>query len=285
MKDSPAIPSSVRALFDLTGQVAIITGGAGLLGRQHASAIAEAGGHAVLVDLAEEAAVRSTEEITRQFGVEAVGIRADVTVKSDVEAMVRAVVEKFGRIDILINNAALTAKGGSARAREYFAPFEEYPLDLWEQALRVNLTGTFLCSQAVGRVMVRQRRGVVLNIASDVGTISPDHRVYEGVVNPYTKEPFNTPIGYATTKAGIINLTRYLATYWADKGIRVNCLSPGGVADAHEPQFVKNVSSRVPLGRMARPDEYKGTVLFLVSEASSYMTGGNLIVDGGRTAW
>ncbi len=284
MKDSPALATSVRALFDLAGQVAIITGGAGLLGRQHASSIAEAGGHAVLIDLDGEAAARSAEEITQRFGVEAVGMRADITVKADVEAMVRAVVEQFSRIDILINNAALTAKGGSIRAREYFAPFEEYPLDLWEQALRVNLTGAFLCSQAVGRVMVRQRRGVILNIASDVGTISPDHRIYEGVVNPHTKEPFNTPIGYATTKAGLINLTRYLATYWADKGIRVNCLSPGGVADAHDPQFVKNVSSRIPLGRMARPDEYKGAVLFLVSEASSYMTGGNLIVDGGRTA-
>ena len=149
----------------------------------------------------------------------------------------------------------------------------------------MNLTGAFLCAQAVGKVMVAARRGVILNIASDVGTISPDHRIYEGTVNPHSGTPFNTPIGYATTKAGLINFTRYLATYWADKGIRVNSLSPGGVYGGHEPRFVEQVTSRIPMARMANADEYKGAVLFLVSDASSYMTGANLIVDGGRTAW
>ena len=276
---------AVRDLFDLSGRVAIITGGAGLLGLQHAAAIAEAGGHVVVADLSEAEAKRSAADVTRAYGVEALGVRADITQKADVEAMVAAATDRFGRIDILINNAALTVKGGSERAAEYFAPFEEYPLDLWEEALRVNLTGAFLCCQAVGKVMVAQRSGVVLNIASDVGNISPDHRIYEGVKNPHTGTPFNTPIGYATTKAGIINFTRYLATYWAPKGIRVNTLSPGGVNTGHDPVFVENVSARIPLGRMAQRDEYKGAVLFLVSDASSYMTGANLIVDGGRTAW
>ena len=150
----------VKALFDLTGRVAIITGGAGLLGVRHASAIAEAGGHVVLADLSEEAAIAAADQVTQVSGVDAMGIRVDVTVKADVEAMVRDVVERFGRIDILINNAALTAKGGGSRAREYFAPFEDYPLDLWEKALQVNLTGAFLCCQAVGPVMARQGRGV-----------------------------------------------------------------------------------------------------------------------------
>lgn len=277
--------ASAPGLFDLSGRVALITGGAGLLGQQHAAAIAEAGGHAVIVDLSAAEAENAAAQVTRASGVAALGLRADITRKADVEAMVAATTARFGRVDILINNAALTVKGGAGRAADYFASFEQYPQDLWEDALRVNLTGTFLCCQAVGKVMVAQGSGVVLNIASDVGTISPDQRIYEGVKNPHTGTPFNTPIGYATTKAGIINLTRYLATYWADKGIRVNCLSPGGVNTGHDPVFVANVTARIPLGRMAKPDDYKGAVLFLVSDASSYMTGANLIVDGGRTAW
>ena len=272
-------------VFDLSGRVAIITGGAGLLGRQHAAVIAESGGHAVLVDLSADQAAAAAEEVTAASGVAAAGLGADITVKADVERAVAATVAKFGRVDILINNAAMTVKGGGERSDEYFAKFEDYPQELWDRALQVNLTGTFLCCQAAGRQMVSQQRGVILNIASDVGTISPDHRVYEGVVSPHTGKPFNTPASYATTKAGVINLTRYLATYWAKEGIRVNALSPGGVLTDHDPQFVRNLTDRIPLGRMARKDEYRGAVLFLVSDASSYMTGANLIVDGGRTAW
>ncbi len=273
----------VPALFDLSGRVAIITGGAGLLGRQHAATIAEAGGHAVLADISERVD-EAAAEMAGAHRVAALGVRVDVTRKPEVEAMVKTALARFGRIDILINNAALTVRGGGERA-DYFAPFEDYPLDLWQQGLDVNLTGAFLCSQAVGKVMVAQCSGVVLNIASDVANVSPDHRIYEGAVSPHSGEPFNTPISYATTKAGIVNFTRYLATYWADKGIRVNCLSPGGVFADHDPRFVANLTSRIPLARMAHADEYRGAVLFLVSDASSYMTGANLIVDGGRTAW
>jgi len=270
--------------FDLTGRVAIITGGAGLLGRQHAQAIAGAGGHVVIADLAAEQCAAAASDITAASGIRALGVAADVTRPADIEQLVRSVLETFGRIDILINNAAMTVKGGAA-ASEYFAPFEAYPLHLWEQALRVNLTGVFLCCQIVGRHMKAEGRGVILNIASDVGTISPDHRIYEGARSPHTGMPFNTPASYAAAKAGVINLTRYLATYWAKDGIRVNALSPGGVYNDHDAVFVRNLTDRIPLGRMAAVDEYRGAILFLVSDASSYMTGANLIVDGGRTAW
>lgn len=276
--------TTTLALFDLTGRVAIITGGAGMLGKQHASALAEAGATIILADVSPGTGPAALAlEAAHATPVRAVNV--DVTSPASVNAMVQHVMSQFGRIDILINNAALTVKGGGESASQYFAKFEDYPLELWDAALRVNLTGAFLCSQAVGRVMVEQRTGVMLNIASDVGNISPDHRIYEGAVSPHTGMPFNTPIGYATTKAALINFTRYLATYWADKGIRVNALSPGGVFAEHDPLFVKNLTSRIPLARMAQVDEYRAAVLFLVSDASSYMTGANLIVDGGRTSW
>ncbi len=276
---------TVQELNDLTGRVAVITGGAGLLGLQHASAIMEAGGTPILVDLRADAAKEAAAALKDAYKKEAAGFGADITDPAAVAALARTVQKRFGRVDILINNAALTVKGGSGDAERYFAPFESYPLHYWEAALKVNLTGAFLVTQAFGKLMARRRRGVILNIASDVGNISPDHRIYEGVVNPHTKKPFNTPLAYATSKAALINFTRYLATYWAPRGLRVNCLSPGGVFQGHEGRFLKQLTHRIPLGRMARFDEYKGAVLFLVSNASSYMTGANLIVDGGRTCW
>ncbi|HYE87955.1 MAG TPA: SDR family oxidoreductase [Vicinamibacterales bacterium] len=272
-------------LFDLHGRVAIVTGGAGLLGRQHARAVADNGGHVVIVDLPAAEPAAYAAQLVGETGVDAIGLDTDITSKDDVTRMVHDTLARFGRIDILINNAALTVKGGGQRGGDYFAPFEDYPLEMWDAALRVNLTGAFLCCQAVGRQMVSQRRGVILNIASDVAHISPDHRIYEGARSPHTGSPFNTPASYPTTKAGIVSLTRYLATYWAAHGIRVNCLSPGGVWNDHDREFVRNLTARIPLGRMARVDEYRGAVLFLVSDASSYMTGANITVDGGRTAW
>jgi NAD(P)-dependent dehydrogenase (short-subunit alcohol dehydrogenase family) len=276
---------SVRDVYDLTGRVALVTGGAGLLGLRHAEAIAEMGGVPVIVDVDGERAAAAAGDIARQFGVAASASTADITDERAVHQCVGDAMRRYQRIDILVNNAALTVKGGGPDGDEYFAPFERYPLRLWEKALRVNLTGAFLMTQAVGRVMVEQRRGVVVNIASDVAMISPDHRIYEGMVSPSSGKPFNTPLSYATTKGALLSLTRYLATYWAPHNIRVNALSPAGVFDGHQPEFVSRLANLIPLGRMADRDEYKGALVFLVSDASSFMTGANLVVDGGRSAW
>jgi len=272
-------------MFDLKGKTALITGGAGMLGAKHAEIIAEAKGQVVLVDLGKNRAEERAQVIADQFKVKALGIEADITKKEDVLRMVHKTLDTFQKIDILINNAAMTVKKGSEDLNGYFAPFEDYPLEHWQKALDVNLTGLFLCTQAVGKSMAQNGGGVIVNIASTAGVVSPDHRIYEGVKSPYSGQPFNTPISYSATKAGVINMTRYLATYWAKKNIRVNALSPGGVYDGHDETFVKNYTSRIPMARMAQQDEYKGAILFLVSDASSYMTGANLIVDGGLTAW
>ena len=281
----PPEPAAARDIFDLTGRVAIITGGAGMLGRRYAEAIAAYGGMPVLADLSREAIDDGIRAIRDATGVEATGIEVDVARKDEVQAMVDEVTRKHGRIDILVNNAALTVRGGSESLEGYFAPFEDYPLDLWQRALDVNLTGTFLVTQAAGRVMVEQRRGVVVNVAAVYGTVSPDHRIYEGIRNQYGGPAFNTPISYSATKSAIFNFTRYLATYWADKGIRVNSFTPGAVFDEHDETFVRNLTFRIPFGRMAHKDEYRGVMVFLVSDASSYMTGANVVVDGGWTSW
>jgi NAD(P)-dependent dehydrogenase (short-subunit alcohol dehydrogenase family) len=217
------------------------------------------------------------------------GLRLDVTHAESVQAAVAAAAERFGRLDILVNNAALTVRGGSERLSpaDYFAPFEDYKLEVWDQAVRTNLTGMLLCAQAAGRQMLAQQPpgGVIVNIASTYGVVAPDQRLYDGVRSPYADTSFNTPVSYAVTKTAVLGLTRYLATYWGSKNIRVNALTPHGVFDNHDESFVRNFVYRSPLGRMARNDEYRGALLFLVSDASSYMTGANLIVDGGWTAW
>lgn len=273
-------------MFDLRDRVAIVTGGAGLLGREYADALAQAGANVVVADRLARPAETLARTLTAHHGPRALGVGVDVSRAAAVERMVQRVLREFGRIDILVNNAALTAKGGSQALHDYFAAFEEYPLDIWHRALGVNLTGVFLCCRAVGRAMLRQGGGVIVNVASTYGVVGPDQRIYRGIRNPYRPgKPLNTPIHYSVTKGALISLTRYLATYWAGKNIRVNALTPGGVREAHDRRFVKNYAARTPLGRMAQRDEYRGAMLFLVSDASSYMTGANLVVDGGWTAW
>jgi NAD(P)-dependent dehydrogenase (short-subunit alcohol dehydrogenase family) len=270
-------------LFDLRDRVAILTGGAGLLGQEYAVALAEAGAHVVVADINGQAAERLATKVTDRTGVQAVGAHTDVSSKPSVEAMVAQTLAAFSRVDILVNNAALDPKFDVRHAAEYTSGFEDYPLLLWNQGLAVNLTGMFLCAQGVARPMLAQGKGVIVNISSTYGLVGPDQRLYEPD-DPAAPKRYK-PVVYSVTKSAVLGLTRYLAAYWAGRSIRVNALTPGGVFNDHDQEFVRRYSDRTPLGRMARRDEYCGALLFLVSDASSYMTGANLVVDGGWTAW
>jgi NAD(P)-dependent dehydrogenase (short-subunit alcohol dehydrogenase family) len=275
-------PTSVRDAFDLTGRVAVITGGAGLLGQRHAEAVAELGGIPVLVDISSERAAAVAAEIEARYAVAARALACDITKAADVSRLRGEILSRSGKIDILINNAARNPKvedGGAG-----FSRLEHLPLAEWEGDLAVGLTGAFLMSQSVGPVMAGQGRGVILNIASDLAIIAPDQRLYRRDGVEESAQPVK-PITYSVVKAGLVGLTRYLATYWADRNVRCNAISPGGVYAGQDDVFLDRIGKLIPLGRLAHRDEYKAAVAFLVSDASSYMTGANLVIDGGRTAW
>jgi len=262
----------MKDLFDLTDRVAVITGGAGVLGMEFAHALAGYGARVVVSDIDQAKCDACAEDVSASHGTEAVGVAADVSKPEEVTGSVEQTVARFGRIDILVNSAAAT------RMDKIYTSFEEYPVDVWKQVLEVNITGMFLITQAVGRVMLDQRCGSIINISSIYGVVAPVPSIYEGA-------DFNTPAVYSVSKAGVIGLTRYLAAYWGDKGVRVNSITPGGVFNDHEDPFLAAYNARVPMGRMACPAEPAGAVVFLASDASSYVTGHNLVVDGGWTAW
>ncbi|HEY4707725.1 MAG TPA: SDR family oxidoreductase [Thermodesulfobacteriota bacterium] len=266
--------------FSLSGKAAVITGGAGLLGTRHAEAIAGAGGAVALWDIDENGAKAKAQKIGKASGTLVMGMGVDITDPESVKEALNRSLETFGRVDILVNNAAINPRVG--REGQAWSRFENYPLDLWSAELGIGLTGAFLCSQAIGSHMAQKGGGVILNIASDLSVIAPDQRLYriEGLAEEL--QPVK-PVSYSVVKHGIIGLTRYLATYWAANGVRVNALSPGGVYNDQPEEFVTRLTRLIPLGRMASPDEYKAAVVFLCSEASSYMTGQNIVMDGGRS--
>lgn len=269
--------------FDLSGRVAIITGGTGLLGQQHAEAIARAGGIPVLADIRVEDVDVTTEAARERFGERALAVQTDVTSPESVQVLLQHVMTRFGRVDILINNAANNPKM-EKQGNVEFSRFETFPLRQWEADLAVGLTGAVICSQVIGAQMAARKRGVILNVASDLALIAPYQRLYRQPGLPEERQPVK-PVTYSVVKTALIGLTRYLATYWADAGVRVNAISPGGVYNNQPDEFVQRLSDLIPLGRMARVNEYQGAIIFLCSDASSYMTGANLVLDGGRSAW
>jgi NAD(P)-dependent dehydrogenase (short-subunit alcohol dehydrogenase family) len=268
--------------FNLTGQAAIVTGGAGLLGAQFCRTLAEAGAQVIVADLDGEAAALLADELI-QDGLQAYPVQTDVTQKELVREMVSTAVSHFGGVDILVNSAAIDPKFDPEHTGGLGNAFEDYPLEAWDQALSVNLTGMFLCCQAAVQPMLAAGRGKIINISSMYGVVGPDQRLYQREAE--SQQVQFKPVYYSVTKAGVLGMTRYLATYYAGKNICVNALTPGGVFNGQDEAFLKAYAARSVLGRMARKDEMNGALLFLASEASSYMTGANLVVDGGWTAW
>ena len=262
--------------FGLNGRVALVTGGAGILGQRFVEALHGAGASVAIVDLR----LADAQDVAQRVGERACGFACDVADPDSVRQCVEAVVRHFGRIDILHNNAATK----TADPRQFFAPFEDYPLSTWREVMGVNIDGMFLMAQAVGKQMLLQGQGgSIVQTASIYGLVGPDPRIYEG--SEYLGGAIDTPAVYAASKAAVVGLTRWLATHWAKQGIRVNCLVPGGVSSGQNSVFSDHYSQRVPMGRMAQADEMTGALLYLCSSASSYVTGQVLAVDGGWTAW
>ena len=274
---------NLEKYFDLTGRVAIITGGTGLLGQQHAEAVAHAGGIPVLADIRVNMIDTHSPDWKTRFGEKACAIQTDITDPGSVKNLLQQVLAEFGRIDILINNAANNPKMENKVDVE-FSRMEYFPLEQWDADLNVGLKGAFLCSQIIGAEMARRKQGVIVNVASDLAVIAPDQRLYRKPGLSEDQQPVK-PVTYSVVKTGLIGLTRYLATYWADCGIRVNAISPGGVYNNQPEDFVQRLTGLIPLGRMANSNEYQAAILFLCSDASSYMTGTNLVIDGGRSCW
>lgn len=268
-------------IFDLTGKTALITGAGGLLGPKHAEAIIEFGGSVIITDHHEDRAKLRSDELNEKYGPSSsTWHHMDVTDKQSIES----VVNQYDKIDILINNAAKDPKVKKESGLTPASRFETMSPDYWFEGVDAAVNGTFFCSQVVSNKMLKQGGGVILNIASDLGVIAPDQRIYrkDGVA----EENQNVkPITYSAAKWAIVGMTKYLGVYFAKKNIRVNCLSPTGVFNNHPEDFVKKLSNIIPMGRMAHIDEYKGAIVFLCSEASSYMTGENMVIDGGKTVW
>ena len=270
-------------IFDLSGRIIIITGATGLLGKQHANAVASAGGIPVLLDLKAEQIENLASELQSKYGVPAQGYVVDITQESEIENNKIELLNRYGKIDALVNNAAnnpkVEKKGGVN-----FSRLENFTLDMWEDDISVGLTGAFLCAKYYGTAISKNPKGgVIINISSDLGLISPDQRIYRQTGQQKYQQPVK-PVTYSVVKTALIGLTRYLATYWPEC-VRCNVISPGGIYVDQDEKFVQSLSQLIPMGRMANKDEYEAALIFLLSDASSYMNGANLVMDGGRSVW
>ncbi|MBA4406141.1 short-chain dehydrogenase [bacterium] len=265
-------------MFSLKNKTAIVTGALGLIGKEHCKALSEAGANVIVADLNESECI----ELSESLSTESIGIGMDVTDQESIKKLRDSVLERFFHIDVLVNNAAINDMFENPKAASEQSKFENYPLELWQKSVDVNLTGVFLCSQILGTEMAKQKSGSIINIASTYGITAPDQSLY---IKEDGTQLFYKPPAYSATKGAVIAFTKYLAAYWGKNGVRVNTLSPGGVENSQDDFFIEKYSARTPLGRMARPADYKGALVFLASDASNYMTGANLVVDGGWTAW
>lgn len=277
--------SKIFEQFGIDNQVCIITGGAGLLGRRHTESVLEGGGIPVLLDISESVLTATKKQFEQQYPGRTIEIfETDITDPQSLVKVRDELLKKYRHIDVLINNAANNPKMEGHAKNMGAIRFHNLPTEIWNEDISVGLTGAFLCAQVFGKVMEDNRNGVVLNISSDYGIISPDQRIYrkDGVSE---EEQLVKPISYSVVKHGIIGMTKYLATYWAKKGIRVNTLCPASLYNGQDEVFVSKISELIPMGRMSRPEEYTATILYLISAASSYMTGATVILDGGRTIW
>ena len=272
----------VKEMVKITGKTAIITGGAGLLGIKHAEAIAEAGGIPIILDINELKISEAVQLIRDKYGVECLGYNCDITKVEDLESCKNNILKKHKTIDILINNAALDPKVSKDQPKQALNRLEDFDLNQWNLEISVGLTGAFLCTQVFGVEMAKNKSGIIINVSSDLGIIAPDQRLYEQKDTNDSEQPVK-PVTYSVIKHGLIGLTKYITTYWAKKGIRANTLCPAGVYNNQPDEFVNKISQLIPMNRMANADEYKAAIVFLASNASSYMNGHTLVIDGGRS--
>ena len=272
--------------FGIEGRVCVVTGGGGLIGKKHTEAIVEGGGIPVLLDIVPQGMERVKSEILADYGNDVVieTFVTDITDRNLLVSVREKLLSKYGHIDVLINNAANNPKVEDKSKNLAFSTFSSFPVDIWNQDISVGLTGAMLCAQVFGEQMEKQGKGIILNISSDYGLIAPDQRIYRKEGIPEEMQSIK-PVSYSVVKHGIIGLAKYLAIYWAQKGIRVNTLCPASLENGQDEEFIKKISNLIPMGRMSNPDEYVCTVLYMISDASSYMTGSTVVIDGGRTSW
>lgn len=265
-------------LFSLKDKVALVTGGIGLLGKEHCKALSKAGANVIVADLDDDKCV----EFAKSLPTDSIGAKLNVSDKSSLFRISEVIIKWVGKIDVLVNNAAINDMFEDPKTSLENSKFENYPLEAWQRAIDVNLTGVFLCSQVIGSLMVERGSGSIINIASTYGMVAPNQNLYK---DKNGTQKFYKPPAYSVTKGAVISFSKYLAAYWGSKGVRVNTLSPGGVENGQDEFFKMKYSQSTPLGRMAKPNDYMGALIFLASDASQYMTGANLVVDGGWTSW
>jgi len=264
--------------FDVSGKTIVVTGGAGILGSLYCTRFAEEGAQVIISDIAGNKCADLAKKVSRATGTACIGLSVDLSDEMSVVGWAKQIIDAFGHVDVLVNNAA-------TKSPNFFEPLESFPLADWNEVVSVNMTGIFLTVRELGRVMAQRGKGSIINVSSIYGVVGPDQRIYEGSFYDDMGGTINTPFVYSATKGAIVAMTKYLAAYWGPKGIRTNTLTPGGVYSGQNETFQKKYEDKVPLGRMAEAEDMVGAMIYLASDASSYVNGQSIVVDGGWTAW